>query len=29
MSATLIKPKPITAEEFECFDPEWRYDLIE
>jgi Uma2 family endonuclease len=27
MSA-VIRPKPITAEEFERFDPEWRYDLI-
>ncbi len=26
--ATQIKPKPITAEEFEKFDSEWRYDLI-
>ena len=25
---TMLPPKPITAEEFEKFDPEWRYDLI-
>lgn len=24
-----MKPKPVAAEEFERFDPEWRYDLIE
>ncbi len=28
LSAERIKPKPITAEEFEKFDPDWRYDLI-
>jgi Uma2 family endonuclease len=28
MSVTTIKPKLITAKEFEKFDPEWRYDLI-
>ena len=26
---TLLRAKPITAGEFEKFDPEWRYDLIE
>ncbi len=26
---TTIKPRLITAEEFEQFNPEWRYDLIE
>jgi Uma2 family endonuclease len=26
--AAVFKPKPITAEDFEKFDPEWRYDLI-
>ena len=25
---TLPRAKPITAEEFETFDPDWRYDLI-
>jgi len=25
---TTLPPKPITAEEFAKFDPEWRYDLI-
>lgn len=28
MSITEIRPKLIAAEEFEKFDPEWRYDLI-
>lgn len=26
--STMLKPKLITAEEFEKFDPDWRYDLI-
>ena len=26
--STMLRAKPISAEEFEQFDPEWRYDLI-
>lgn len=26
--STVLRAKPITAEEFEAFDPEWRYDLV-
>jgi Uma2 family endonuclease len=26
--STLLRARPITADEFEKFDPEWRYDLI-
>jgi Uma2 family endonuclease len=28
MSVAAMKPRPITAKEFEKFNPEWRYDLI-
>ena len=26
--SSMVKPRPITADEFEEFNPEWRYDLI-